>query len=135
MDFLSDPTRFLFFTGKGGVGKTSLSCATAIDLADKGHKVFLVCTDPASNLSDVLDIDIGTTLTDHPNVSGLRTININPEKAAEAYREKVIGPYRGKLPDAALASMEEQLSGACTMEIAAFDEFAGFWQQRVFAGI
>ena len=125
MDFLSETTRFLFFTGKGGVGKTSLSCATAISLADQNNKVFLVCTDPASNLSDVLGIEIGTSPTSHPEVPGLQSININPEAAAEKYREKVIGPYRDKLPEAALVSMEEQLSGACTMEIAAFDEFAG----------
>ncbi len=124
MDFLIKPTRYLFFTGKGGVGKTSLSCATAVALADQGNKVFLVCTDPASNLSEVMGVEIGASLTSHPDVPGLQAVNIDPEEAAKQYREKVIGPYRGKLPDAALASMEEQLSGACTMEIAAFDEFA-----------
>lgn len=125
MNFLTNPTRYLFFTGKGGVGKTSLSCTTAIALADKGYKVFLVCTDPASNLSDVLGAAIGSSRVVHPEVPGLQAVNIDPEKSAEKYRERVIGPYRGKLPDSALASMEEQLSGACTMEIAAFDEFAG----------
>ena len=124
MDFLTDPTRFLFFTGKGGVGKTSLSCATAIALADNGSKVFLVCTDPASNLSEVLGAQVGGSLTDHPEVPRLQAVNIDPEEAAERYRERIIGPYRGKLPEVALAAMEEQLSGACTMEIAAFDEFA-----------
>jgi arsenite-transporting ATPase len=124
MDFLTKPTRFLFFTGKGGVGKTSLSCATAISLADNGNKVFLVCTDPASNLSEVLGVQVGESPTNHPEVSRLQAINIDPEEAAERYRERIIGPYRGKLPKVALAAMEEQLSGACTMEIAAFDEFA-----------
>jgi arsenite-transporting ATPase len=130
MDFLKYPTRYLFFTGKGGVGKTSLSSATAIALADQGNKVFLVCTDPASNLSEVLGVEIGASLISHPDVPNLQAINIDPEEAALKYREKVIGPYRGKLPDAALASMEEQLSGACTMEIAAFDEFAGLLGRR-----
>jgi arsenite-transporting ATPase len=125
MDFLKCPTRYLFFTGKGGVGKTSLSSATAIALADQGNKVFLVCTDPASNLSEVLGVETGATQIKHPGVSGLQAINIDPEAAAAKYREKVIGPYRNKLPETALASMEEQLSGACTTEIAAFDEFAG----------
>ena len=125
MNFLIKPTRYLFFTGKGGVGKTSLSCATAIFLADKGYKVFLVCTDPASNLSEVLGIQIGPSAVNHPEVPGLQAINIDPEDAARKYREKIIGPYRDKLPEVALVAMEEQLSGACTMEIAAFDEFAG----------
>ncbi len=124
MDFLIRPTRFLFFTGKGGVGKTSLSCAAAISLADNGNKVFLVCTDPASNLSEVLGVQIGASPADHPEIPGLQAINIDPEEAAERYRERIIGPYRGKLPEVALTAMEEQLSGACTMEIAAFDEFA-----------
>ena len=125
MDFLKKPSRFLFFTGKGGVGKTSLSCATAVSLADEGHKVFLVCTDPASNLSEVLGTPVGASPADHPEVPGLQAINIDPEEAAGRYRERIIGPYRGKLPEVALTAMEEQLSGACTMEIAAFDEFAG----------
>jgi len=124
MDFLTRPNRFLFFTGKGGVGKTSLSCATAIFLADKGCKVFLVCTDPASNLSEVLGVQVEASPINHPEVQGLQAINIDPGEAAERYRERIIGPYRGKLPEVALAAMEEQLSGACTMEIAAFDEFA-----------
>jgi arsenite-transporting ATPase len=130
MDFLIKPTRFLFFTGKGGVGKTSLACATAVSLADQGNKVFLVCTDPASNLSEVLGVQIGVSPANHPEVSGLQAINIDPEEAAGKYREKIIGPYRGKLPEVALTAMEEQLSGACTMEIAAFDEFAGLLGNR-----
>ena len=125
MDFLIKPTRFLFFTGKGGVGKTSLSCATAVSLADQGNKIFLVCTDPASNLSEVMGVQIGASPANHPGVPGLQAINIDPEVAASKYRERIVGPYRGKLPEVALVAMEEQLSGACTMEIAAFDEFAG----------
>ena len=118
-------TRFLFFTGKGGVGKTSLSCATALRLAAAGKRVLLVSTDPASNLDEVLE----TALTNHPSaiagVPGLEALNINPVEAAAAYRERLIGPMRGLLPEAALRSMEEQLSGSCTVEIAAFDEFSG----------
>lgn len=126
--YQADPavaTRYLFFTGKGGVGKTSLSCATALRLAESGKRVLLVSTDPASNLDEVLE----TTLSNHPTpiagVGGLDALNINPVEAAAAYRERLIGPMRGILPDAALRSMEEQLSGSCTVEIAAFDEFAG----------
>lgn len=119
-------TRFLFFTGKGGVGKTSLSCATALVLAEAGKRVLLVSTDPASNLDEVL----GTRLTNRPTViagaPGLSALNINPSEAAAAYRERLIGPMRGLLPAAALRSMEEQLSGSCTVEIAAFDEFSAF---------
>ena len=126
--FQPDPaatTRFLFFTGKGGVGKTSLSCATALKLADAGKRVLLVSTDPASNLDEVL----ATQLSNHPTpivgAPGLAAMNINPVEAAAAYRERLIGPMRGLLPESALRSMEEQLSGSCTVEIAAFDEFSG----------
>ena len=117
-------TRHLFFTGKGGVGKTSLACATAVALADMGRRVLLVSTDPASNLSDVL----GTTVLQEPvaveGAPGLTAYNLDPVAAAAAYRERIVGPYRGVLPDASVASIEEQLSGACTVEIAAFDEFS-----------
>jgi arsenite-transporting ATPase len=121
---LEAPTRFLFFTGKGGVGKTSLACATAIALADAGKQVLLVSTDPASNLDEVLGQKLDGAPTLIPGVAGLRALNIDPEAAAQAYRDRLVGPFRGKLPEAILRSMEEQLSGACTMEIAAFDEFA-----------
>ena len=122
--FLKQPTRFLFFTGKGGVGKTSLACASAIALADQGLRVLLVSTDPASNLDEVLGQQLASTPTQIPGVPNLLALNIDPEAAAHAYREKLVGPYRGKLPEAVVRGMEEQLSGACTMEIAAFDEFS-----------
>lgn len=117
-------TRILFFTGKGGVGKTSSACATAIGLADAGERVLLVSTDPASNLDEVLGVKLSSAPTAVPSVPGLAALNIDPEQAAHAYRERVVGPYRGVLPAAAIASMEEQLAGACTVEIAAFDEFS-----------
>lgn len=114
-------TRILFFTGKGGVGKTSLACATAVALADAGKQVLLVSTDPASNLDEVLGVELNGEPRAVPSVDGLFALNIDPEASANAYRERVVGPYRGVLPDAAVNSMEEQLSGACTVEIAAFD--------------
>jgi arsenite-transporting ATPase len=126
MNILENATRYLFFTGKGGVGKTSLSCATAVALADKGKKVLLVSTDPASNLDEVLQVKLQQIPTAVLEVENLFALNIDPEKAAAAYRDRLVGPYRGVLPDATVASMEEQLSGSCTTEIAAFDEFARF---------
>jgi arsenite-transporting ATPase len=119
----STVTRHLFFTGKGGVGKTSTACASAVGLAHRGRSVLLVSTDPASNLEEVLGQHVGTTPTPVDPVPGLSALNVDPEAAAAAYRERVIGPYRGALPDSAVARVEEQLSGACTVEIAAFDEF------------
>ncbi|USK62425.1 arsenical pump-driving ATPase [Peribacillus asahii] len=119
-------TQFSFLTGKGGVGKTSTACATAVALADSGKKVLLISTDPASNLQDVFGIELNSTPRAVPAVANLYVSNINPEASAKAYRESVVGPYRGIFPEAVVATMEEQLSGACTVEIAAFDEFTGF---------
>ena len=124
MSFLDRPTRALFFTGKGGMGKTSIAGATAVTLARRGRRVLIVSTDPASNLDEVLATPLGQTPIPIAGVDGLFALNLDPEEAARAYRERVVGPYRNVLPDAALASIEEQLSGACTLEIAAFDEFA-----------
>ena len=117
-------TRVLFFTGKGGVGKTSLSCATGLALAEAGGQVLIVSTDPASNLDEVLGTALTATPTAIAGAPGLFALNIDPEAAAFVYKERMVGPYRGILPAAAIASMEEQFSGACTVEIAAFDEFA-----------
>lgn len=117
-------TPYLFFTGKGGVGKTSTACATAVAMADRGKKVLIVSTDPASNLQDVFDIEIGNDPVEVPSVPNLSACNIDPEESARQYREKVISPYRSALPESVVKTMEEQLSGACTVEIAAFDEFS-----------
>jgi arsenite-transporting ATPase len=124
MKFLDQPTRNLFFTGKGGVGKTSVACATAVKLADAGKRVLLVSTDPASNLDEVLGVTLGNHPTPIPAVATLFAMNLDPEKSAAEYRERMVGPYRGLLPEVAVKSMEEQFSGSCTLEIAAFDEFS-----------
>ena len=123
MKFLEAPPRFVFFTGKGGVGKTSVACATALHLAHRGKRVLLVSTDPASNVGQVLGVTIGNTVTPVDEVPGLSALEIDPGQAAEAYRERIIAPVRGLLPDKELASITEQLSGSCTTEIASFNEF------------
>jgi arsenite-transporting ATPase len=125
MNFLQQPPRFLFFTGKGGVGKTSIACATAIELAQSGQHVLLVSTDPASNVGQVFGITIGNHITPVTAVPGLDALEIDPQAAAQAYRDRIVGPVRGLLPDDVVRGIEEQLSGACTTEIAAFDEFTG----------
>ncbi len=123
MKFLELPPRFLFFTGKGGVGKTSIACATAIQLAEAGQRVLLVSTDPASNVGQVFGVSIGNKITAIPAVPRLFALEIDPQAAAQAYRDRIVGPVRGTLPEAVVKGIEEQLSGACTTEIAAFDEF------------
>ena len=123
MLFLQQAPRYLFFTGKGGVGKTSLACATALHLAEQGRQVLLVSTDPASNIGQVFGLGIGNRITPIPAVPGLAALEIDPQAAAGAYRDRIVGPVRGVLPDTVVQSIEEQLSGACTTEIAAFDEF------------
>ncbi|APQ74386.1 arsenical pump-driving ATPase [Clostridium botulinum] len=119
-------TEYLFFTGKGGVGKTSTACAIAVALADNGKKIMLVSTDPASNLQDVFNTKLNNKGVYIKEVPNLVVANFEPEEAAAEYRESVIAPYRGKLPEAVLKNMEEQLSGSCTVEIAAFNEFSTF---------
>jgi arsenite/tail-anchored protein-transporting ATPase len=123
MKFLKEPPRFLFFTGKGGVGKTSIACATAMQLAEAGQHVLLVSTDPASNVGQVFGITIGSKITPVDAVTGLFALEINPQAAAQHYRDRIVEPVRGLLPESIVKSIEEQLSGACTTEIAAFDEF------------
>lgn len=122
---LTAPTPFLFFTGKGGVGKTSLACATAIALADRGRRVLLVSTDPASNLDEMLDVRLTSHPTPVPNVDGLSAMNIDPEAAAESYRSRVLEQLGPTATPDERSTVREQLSGACTTEIAAFDEFVG----------
>ncbi|WP_026626778.1 arsenical pump-driving ATPase [Dysgonomonas capnocytophagoides] len=121
-----DLTKYIFFTGKGGVGKTSIACATAVNLADSGKKVLLISTDPASNLQDVFNMDLDNKGTQIKEVPNLTVVNLAPEQAAAEYRESVITPFRGKLPESVITNMEEQLSGSCTIEIAAFNEFSDF---------
>lgn len=124
MNLVQTPTRNLLFTGKGGVGKTSIACAIAVSLAEGGKRVLLVSTDPASNLDEVLETRLGIRPTAIAKMTGLEAMNVDPEEAARLYRERVVGPYRELLPKSAVDNIEEQLSGACTVEIAAFDEFA-----------
>ncbi len=119
-------TKYLFFTGKGGVGKTSAACATAVTLSDMGKKVLLISTDPASNLQDVFDTELDNKGVQIKEVPNLTVANLDPVQAAAEYRESIIGPYRGLMPESVIKNMEEQLSGSCTVEIAAFNEFSNF---------
>lgn len=123
---ISDATPYIFFTGKGGVGKTSLASATAIRLADSGKSVLLICTDPASNLKDVLDTEVTEKVSPVNGVPNLHVVNIDPEKSADSYRQRVISPMEDILPQKDIERIREELSGACTTEIAAFDEFARY---------
>lgn len=121
--FLQDPPRYFFFTGKGGVGKTTIASATAMHLAALGKRVLLVSTDPASNIGQVFGQTIGNRIVAITPVEGLYAMEIDPEQAVEAYRERILGPLRGVVPAEEFASVSEQLSGACTTEIASFNEF------------
>ena len=131
MKFLVQLPHFLFFTGKGGVGKTSLACATAVQLADSGKRVLLVSTDPASNVGQVFGMTIGNKITPFDSVPRLSGLEIDPQAAAQLYRDKIVGPVRGVLPESVVKGIEEQLSGACTTEIAAFYEFTALLTDEV----
>ena len=117
-------TRYLFFTGKGGVGKTSLSCATGLSMADTGRKALIVSTDPASNLDEVLGVPLSQAPTAVPSAPGLFALNIDPEAAAHAYRERMVAPYRGILPAAAIQSMEEQFPGPVLSRLQPLTKFS-----------
>lgn len=130
MTFLNNPPRYLFLTGKGGVGKTSVACATALQLADSGKSVLLVSTDPASNLDEMIGVKLSNTPTEVPGAARLRAMNIDPEDAAENYRLRVMAQLPPAASDGERRAVREQLSGACTTEIAAFDEFAGLLADR-----
>ncbi len=135
VDWGNVSTRFVLFTGKGGVGKTTVASATAVALADRGRRVLLVSTDPASNLSDVFQMPIGEAPSQVVGVTGLDVMDLDPQQAADDYRSRVIDPYRGVLPDAEVASLEEKLAGACTVEVAAFDTFARLLADPVSIGV
>lgn len=115
--------QYIFFTGKGGVGKTSAASASAVALAEIGKKILLVSTDPASNLQDLFELKASNEKTEIESVKNLYLMNLDPIVSAEKYKESVVAPYRGILPDVAIQNMEEQLSGSCTVEVAAFNEF------------
>lgn len=134
LKFLQDTPPFLFFTGKGGVGKTSLACATAVHLADSGKRVLLVSTDPASNVGQVFSQAVGHQIVAVTQVPGLSALEVDPMAAAQAYRDRVLDPVRDAMPTDVVQSIEEQLSGSCTTEIAAFDEFTGLLTNEALRG-
>lgn len=123
-------TKYLFFTGKGGVGKTTISSFIALNLAENGKKVALVSTDPASNLQDVFQMELSNKLTKYQPIPNLSIANFDPIAAAEDYKAQSIEPYEGILPEDVLSEMKEQLSGSCTVEVAAFNEFTNFLSDK-----
>jgi arsenite-transporting ATPase len=121
-------TKYIFFSGKGGVGKTTMACATAIHHASRGKKTLIVTTDPASNLADVFEQEIGHKITPIQGVQNLSAMEIDPDEATHEYKERIIAPYRELMPEDVIASIEEQLSGPCTTEMASFDRFIDFME-------
>lgn len=125
-------TKFIFFSGKGGVGKTSMACTTAIYNADKGLKTLIVTTDPASNLSDVFEQEIGHKITKINNLDNLYAMEINPEQATREYKERSLAPMREFFDEELIKIAEEQLSGPCTEEMASFDKFIDFMEDEIY---
>lgn len=125
-------TRYLFFSGKGGVGKTTMACATAVGEAEKGRKTLIVTTDPASNLADVFEQSIGHQVVPIAGVPNLWAMEIDPDKATEEYRERILGPFRAVMPEDVLTVLEEQFRSPCTTEMASFDRFVDFMDRGDF---
>ena len=121
-------TKFYFFSGKGGVGKTTLSCATAVHFAVNGKKTLIITTDPASNLRDVFEQEIGHKVTQIRTVQNLYAMELDPDKATEEYKEKTLKPLRGLIPQESFSVLEEQLNSPCTAEMATFERFTDFVQ-------
>ncbi len=119
---------YVFFSGKGGVGKTSMACIAAVHYADNGRKTLIVTTDPASNLADVFEQPVGPHVVPVAGVPHLWAVEIDPDEAARAYRERSLAPLRGLFDNEMLTVVEEQLSGPCTEEMAAFDRFTDFME-------
>src|SRR5512136_1859736 len=119
-------TQFVFFSGKGGVGKTSMACTHAVRYADEGQRTLIVTTDPASNLADVFEHEIGHQVTPISNVPNLFAMEIDPDKATQEYIDRAMAPIRPAFPPQIVEVMEEQMSGPCTAEVAAFDRFTDF---------
>lgn len=126
------PTEYLFFSGKGGVGKTTMACATAVAEADAGRKTLIVTTDPASNLADVFEQPIGHQVTPIAGVPNLWAMEIDPDKATEEYRERILGPFRAIMPEDVVKVLEEQFQSPCTTEMASFDRFVDFMDRGDF---
>ncbi len=125
-------TKFLFFSGKGGVGKTTMSCATAIHYAKEGKKTLIITTDPASNLADVFEQPIGHKITPIKSVENLAAMELDPDKATNEYKEKTLAPLRDLIPLESFKVLEEQLNSPCTAEMASFDRFTDFVQDGKF---
>ena len=123
-------TKFIFFSGKGGVGKTSMACTTAVHYADDGKKTLIVTTDPAANLSDVFEQNIGHQVTKIEGLDNLYAMEIDPDKASEEYKARSLEPMRDLFDDEMLKIADEQLSGPCTVEMASFDKFIDFMEDE-----
>ncbi|MFH1736288.1 MAG: TRC40/GET3/ArsA family transport-energizing ATPase, partial [Actinomycetota bacterium] len=121
-------TKYLLFSGKGGVGKTTMASATAIHHARQGKMTLIVTTDPASNLADIFEQEIGHKVTQIKGITGLFAMEIDPDEATNEYKERIVGPFREIMPDDVIASLEEQFNSPCTTEIASFDRFVDFME-------
>lgn len=121
-------TKYIFFSGKGGVGKTTMASATAIHYALSGKKTLIVTTDPASNLADVFEQEIGHKITPIKGIDKLYAMEIDPDEATREYKERIIAPFREAMPEDVIASIDEQLNGPCTTEVASFDRFIDFME-------
>lgn len=102
--------KFVFFGGKGGVGKTTSSAAYAYRCSEEGKKTLIVSTDPAHSLCDIFEISIGPEIKElGKNLYGLE---IDPEKESAKYIERIKSNMKKTVSPVIISEIEKQLDAA-----------------------
>lgn len=122
-------TRYLFFLGKGGVGKSTVASLSSVYLADKGFRTLLLTTDPASHLHDIMGQAVGHIPAEIKGVRNLWAARIGQKEALHEYRERILGALKD-CDESARRSVEEDLNSPCAEEMAALEKFIAYFEPK-----